>query len=278
MNIKNIIQTTQKPEMYQPGTAFMWSDEHISSQLLAVHLSQDVDLASRKESTIQLTIDWIGQKAPGADLRILDLGCGPGLYTEKLAGKGHNVTGIDLSPASIAYARESAQKKQLPIEYRQQNYLELEEENSYDLALMIFADFGVLMPDQRRRLLEKTRRALKPGGVFIFDALNTHYDFKSLQNKNWEMATEGFWRNSPHLVLSESFVYEERSLCLNQHIVIGEDDDFEVYRFWTHAFTHADLVEACRKAGFAGADCYDNVIPDSQMYRSKDVTFCVAAK
>jgi predicted TPR repeat methyltransferase len=37
--------------------------------------------------------------------RILDLGCGPGLYTQRLASLGHTCVGIDISPASIAYAR-----------------------------------------------------------------------------------------------------------------------------------------------------------------------------
>ncbi len=39
-----------KPELYTQGTSFMWTDEHISKQLLDVHLNVDTDLASRKKS------------------------------------------------------------------------------------------------------------------------------------------------------------------------------------------------------------------------------------
>ena len=139
-------------------------DEYISTQLLKTHLNPDMDLASRKDATISLTVEWILEKAPGDRLNILDLGCGPGLYTEKLAEKGHQITGMDYSANSIRYAGESAGRKKLNIFYTQQNYLELNEENRYDLILMIFTDFGVLPPDQREILLANIYRALKPGG------------------------------------------------------------------------------------------------------------------
>ncbi|HOJ15222.1 MAG TPA: class I SAM-dependent methyltransferase, partial [Deltaproteobacteria bacterium] len=38
--------------------------------------------------------------------RILDLGCGPGLYTKRLSDAGYDVTGMDYSRRSIAYAKE----------------------------------------------------------------------------------------------------------------------------------------------------------------------------
>ncbi len=101
MNIKKLINTVQKPKIYTPGTALMWVDEYISTQLLATHLSQEVELASRKETTISSTIEWILNKVVGDRLNILDLGCGPGLYTEKLAERGHLVTGMDFSSNSI---------------------------------------------------------------------------------------------------------------------------------------------------------------------------------
>ena len=147
MNIQELIETGQKPEIYTAGTAVMWVDEYISTQLLETHLNQDIDLASRKETTISTTLEWILSKVPGDRLNILDLGCGPELYTEKLAEKGHIVTGMDFSSNSICYARESASKKKLNISYMQQDYLDLEEVNKYDLVLMIFTDFGVLSPD-----------------------------------------------------------------------------------------------------------------------------------
>lgn len=276
MKIKELIKTTQKPEIYTAGTASMWEDEYISTQLLEVHLNQNIDLASRKEITISSTIDWILNKVQGDKLNILDLGCGPGLYTEKLAEKGHHVTGVDFSMNSIRYAKESASSKNLNISYIQQNYLDLQEESRYDLVLMIFTDFGVLPPDQREILLANIYRALKPGGKFLFDVLNESYI--QSESKAWELSEKGFWRNGPHLALTESFYYEEQKVALSQHIIIADDGEMDVYRFWIHTFSHVDLEEILALQGFSSAQCHDNVIPDSDLYRSESVTFCITTK
>src|SRR5277367_2838153 len=49
--------------------------------------------------------DLIGLLAPQPGERILDLGCGPGQLTARIAESGATVTGIDRSEAMIALAR-----------------------------------------------------------------------------------------------------------------------------------------------------------------------------
>jgi 2-polyprenyl-3-methyl-5-hydroxy-6-metoxy-1,4-benzoquinol methylase len=267
-----------KPRVYTPGSARMWTDQYISEQLLEVHLNPDIELASRKATTIDDTVEWILEKVSGEGLDILDLGCGPGLYAEKLAERGHRVTGVDFSANSIGYAQGSANLKKLDINYRQQDYLELEDENSYDLVMMIFTDFGVLMPEEREQLLANVRRALKPGGIFLFDVLNGNFPVQAEGSRNWEAAEGGFWREGPYLALTESFYYEEEQVTLTQHLVIDEGEEAEIYRFWIHTFSHGDLEELLFANGFPTAQCYDRIIPGCNMYRSEDVTFCIATK
>lgn len=103
----------------------MWTDPYISRQLLDIHLNPDLDLASRKMNTIETTIEWILYRSGKDHLNILDLGCGPGLYSQRLSQKGHHVTGIDFSATSIMHAASAAKENRLDIEYRQQDYLEL---------------------------------------------------------------------------------------------------------------------------------------------------------
>ena len=278
MNIVNLIKKTTKPGIYTKGTAVMWQDAYIADHLLDTHLNQELDLASRKESTIELTIDWILDKASGSPLNVLDLGCGPGLYTEKLAEKGHNVTGIDFSKKSIRYAIASAAKKGLDINYFEQNYLELEADGLFDLVMMIFTDFGVLLPEERKALTEKVFKVLKPGGVFIFDVLNENYPVNEPGTKSWEVVEKGFWRDRPYLALTESFYYEAEKVSLSQHVITDETGSVDVYRFWIHSFSHKALKNELAESDFKAIDCYENIIPDSLMCRSGDVTFCVAKK
>jgi len=278
MNIKKIIKEAGKPEVYAPGTGQMWVDEYIATQLLETHLSQNTDLASRKKTTISATIEWVLDKVPGGKLTILDLGCGPGLYAEQLAERGHSVTGMDISSNSIAYARESAGRKNLDVSYIEQNYLELDEKNRYDLILLVFTDFGVLTPKDRKKLLGTVYRALKPGGIFVFDVLNEQSGMKESESKNWELSEKGFWRDHPYLALTETLYYENQNVTLTQHIIVDEFGETGVYRFWIHTFSHTDLGAIASSAGFRTTQCYDNIIPDSDFYSSKAITFCIATK
>ena len=102
------------------------------------------------------------------------------------------MTGVDFSTNSINYARESAGRNKLDITYREQDYLTLDEENRYDLVMMIFTDLGVLHPEERERLLANVRRALKPGGRFLFDVLNENFPAKASGNRSWEAAEKRF--------------------------------------------------------------------------------------
>ncbi len=275
MNIQTIISNTKQPPLYAEGTAKMWTDEHISKQLLQVHLSDDVDLASRKMSTIEKTIDWILQQVDDKPLNILDLGCGPGLYAEKLTQKGHKVTGVDFSKNSIDYARSQAEIKGLNINYINSDYLKLTlEENSFDLVILIYTDFGVLTPDERKHLLNLISKFLKPDGVFIFDVLNDKNMEQKTTSKNWEAVEQGFWRDKPYLVLSDSFFYKKEKVMLYQHTVIENGNGVQVYRFWTHFFSHKVLKKELSVYPFQKISFYEDVLPKSDSWNGDNVTFC----
>jgi SAM-dependent methyltransferase len=278
MKVHSIIEATKRPAVYSKGTAQMWVDKYISDRLLEVHLNPEIELASRNEATIEKTVRWILDKVPGDRLEILDLGCGPGLYAEKMAVKGHTVTGMDFSANSISYARGSADCKGLGITYLHQDYLELDDENRYDLIMMIFTDFGVLIPEERERLLKNIHRALKPGGRFLFDVLNENFPVKEAGAKNWESVEKGFWRDKPYLALTESIYYEEQQVTLSQHVIIDGSEEVDIYRFWIHTFSHGGLEGILSSHNFRDTECYDRLIPDCDMYRSEDVTFCISKK
>jgi len=279
MDTSKIIKYAAKPALYEKGNAVMWTDEHISKQLLEIHLHPEIDLASRKKATIEKTIDWIFTQVEDKELKILDLGCGPGLYTQQIAQKGHKVTGVDFSKNSIDYAKEQAKVNNLDIEYINKNYLELDlPENEFDLVMMIYTDLGVLLPDERIQLLSKIEKALKPCGTFIFDVLNDRDLDKKVSPKNWEASEQGFWRDNPYITLSESFFYEQEKVILNQHIV-ADDDKTSVYRFWTHYFSHEDLMRLLIPFDFKDIQFYENVLlADDNLWSGENVTFCKVIK
>ncbi|MDQ1275052.1 MAG: hypothetical protein QG610_625 [Euryarchaeota archaeon] len=278
MNFTKIIEFTQRPQIYTEGNSIMWTDDHISKQLLEIHLNPDIDLASRRRASIKSTVDWISRIVNLKKMNILDLGCGPGLYAELMTERGHKVTGVDFSKNSIEYARNEAIKKNLDIKYVNQNYLELCEENEYDLIMMIFTDFGVLIPEARKILLQKVYRALKPGGAFVFDVLRDKDIEMKVAEKSWKMEESGFWKDIPHLILSDSYYYPKERVVLYQHIVIDNSENFNVYRFWTHFFTPDELKKVLVQEGFEKIECYNNVLQDIDLWNGNNIIFCKATK
>jgi 2-polyprenyl-3-methyl-5-hydroxy-6-metoxy-1,4-benzoquinol methylase len=89
--------------------------------MLEYHLNESIDVSSRKKSFIEPSVEWIvSHFNVNNRTEIADFGCGPGLYTTRLAEKGAVVTGIDFSKNSIEYAKQTVKSKGLNI-----NYLEL---------------------------------------------------------------------------------------------------------------------------------------------------------
>jgi len=278
MKIAEIVSQSGKPELYEKGTSFMWTNEHIAKQLLNVHLNPDVDLASRKMSTIHKTAHWI-LETQKEKLNILDLGCGPGLYTEIFAGNGHQVTGLDISKSSIEHAKKSAKKKKLDITYLNANYLEIElEADQYDLVTLIYTDLGVLIPVEREALLKMIYCVLKKGGTFIFDVLKDKNIENKKSPKTWEANNSGFWSDSPYLALSESFLYPNEKVILFQHNIISNEGNIETYRFWTHFFSQNDVRRMLQTHDFINLQFREDILPKGDMWNGDNVIFTMTSK
>jgi 2-polyprenyl-3-methyl-5-hydroxy-6-metoxy-1,4-benzoquinol methylase len=104
MNIELIKNLSNKPQLYEKGSSVMWTDPYISKQLLELHINPENYAASRSQLKIERITNWILERTDNLQMKILDLGCGPDLYAELLAQKGHSIVGVDYSENSIQYA------------------------------------------------------------------------------------------------------------------------------------------------------------------------------
>lgn len=249
---------TSKPAPYEPGEPLFWDDPHISAEMLKAHLDPETDAASRQPETIDRICDWIiehfGLK-PGD--RVLDLGCGPGLYAMRLAKRGLKVTGIDYSRRSIEYARRAAADQGLDIEYRYQDYLAQDyhlgdASERFNLAIMVYCDFPVLSDEKQGILLGRVARALKPGAKFAFDVF-TPEDPSYKETSSWSVSgpNGGFWSAEPYLSLYRKFHYPETDTWLDQYLIVREDLSVKVYRNWDCVYTPESIRKALDAHGFA---------------------------
>ncbi|MFP4016163.1 MAG: class I SAM-dependent methyltransferase, partial [Halanaerobiales bacterium] len=203
MNLKKLIEMSNKPEVFERTEEAFWDDPHISGKMLEFHLDPTEEAASRSQSTIEKSVKWIDEELKARyflndnllkkNIKILDLGCGPGLYASRLAGLGYTLTGIDYSRNSIEYARKYSEENNIGVDYIYQNYLTIDYNDEFDVILLIYCDLGALTDAERDNLLERTYKALKPGGTFIFDVFTDKNRNKDDLKRYWELTDGGFW-------------------------------------------------------------------------------------
>lgn len=248
--LKKLELLTQKPPLFESGEQTFWDDPHISKQLLKAHLDPETDLASRKHTTINKEVEHLfksGILKPNN--QVLDLGCGPGLYSSRLAGRGLNVTGIDMSANSLEYAKRQAEATGQIIEYMQMDFFDIDFKEQFDAILQTNGELNTFSNAQRDRLLKKLWLALKPDGVLIFDVTTGNLRQKHKLQNGWFFVNSGFWRLTPHLVLEQGYDYPEADVFLNRHIVLDEEKLTD-YRFWFHDYNLETLKPVLQKAGF----------------------------
>lgn len=279
MNIEVIQKLANKPELYEKGSSIMWTDPYISKQLLELHINPANDVASRSKVKIEHVSERILEWSGKPNMKILDLGCGPGLYAECLAQKGHSVTGVDFSETSIQYAVEQARKKHLDIEYITTDYLELDFDNQFDVVIMIYLDFCALLPEESSKLLDIIHGALKKGGLFICDIVNEKNIDKKTISQSWEIQKNGFWKQTPYIALTNGYHFPEAKVLANHHIVMGEDDSVETYIFWSHYYEKDDFISILESKGFSNIKNLESVLPESSDYwNGENVTFYISQK
>ncbi len=274
-----ISRYTVKPPLFAPGEpveTHFWDDVHISKGMLDAHLDPMHESASRRPETIDREVNHL--VSPGLlkkGDKVLDLGCGPGLYSVRLAAKDIKVTGIDISERSLNYAIAQARKYNLDIEYRLLNFFDLDYKNEFDAAIQVFGEMGTFSDEKRDILLGKIHSALKPGGLFIFDVTTPALKQNPSSQNHWYMADAGFWRPGRHLTLELRFDYPEVNVFVNQYIVIDEEK-LPVYRIWNHNYTPEMLRPVLEKAGFRLEHTWNSL--SGTPYRSGSEWLAAAAR
>lgn len=248
-----------RPALYEPGEPKFWDDPHISKSMLKAHLDPNHDAASRRPEAIDAIVKNlldIGVVEPG--MKVLDLGCGPGLYAERFARAGAHVTGVDISSRSIDYARKSAEEAGLEIDYRCMDFLDIDFAGEFDVVMQIYGELSVFSDDVRDALLGRIHRALKKDGAFVFDVTTRTLRAKHGLKNRWHLSEGGFWRPGRHLILEQGFDYPEEHVYVDQYIIVDEEGP-KVYRNWYHDYSLETLEPVLQAQGFEVLHVWDDL-------------------
>jgi SAM-dependent methyltransferase len=252
---------TKRPKPFEQYSASeLWTDEYTSQKMLSFHLNGDIDVSSRNTAFINCSTEWIIAKFKiGPGVKVADFGCGPGLYTTRLARTQAEITGIDFSQRSIQYTREVAKSEGLNINYVCQDYLGFDTSDRFDLILMIMCDYCALSPVQRRDMLKKWLTLLKPGGSVLFDV----YSLKAFVCKEEKTSFEinlldGFWSPNKYYGFLNTFKYKNQKVILDKYTIIEADRIRTVYN-WLQYFSPDSLERELKDNGFMIQSIFSDV-------------------
>jgi len=267
-----------RPELFGQYTAAdLWTDDHTSEQMLKYHLDENSDISSRNHVFIKKSVEWMIERF---DLvqgkKVADFGCGPGLYSAQLSASNISVTGIDFSKRSIIYAKEYARKNDLNINYVNQNYLDFETDERFDLIIMIMCDFCALSPDQRRSLLQKFHMLLKDDGAVLLDV----YSIKAFEIRKETAVYEkdqlnGFWSPYTYYAFLNTFKYEKEKVILDKYTVIEKNRTRTIYN-WLQYYSPESLEKEFTDTGFRIKNFYKDVAGSA--YTDCSSEFAVVAR
>ena len=263
MKLIDILTRKSPPEPWSEGDNIPWNEPGFSHRMLREHLTQSHDLASRRSEKIDAHVDWIHRKVlSGSATKILDLGCGPGLYASRLARLGHRCVGIDFSPASIEYARERAAEEALDCEYIHADIRAAEYGHGYGLAMLIFGEFNVFKPSDAGRILRKAHDALDAGGILLLEAhTNEAIEEFGQRPASWYTSESGLFSDAPHLCLQENF-WDACVGVVTRRYFIVDSVSGEVTRYAQSmtAYTEEQYRAVLEEAGFADVRCHASLI------------------
>jgi SAM-dependent methyltransferase len=270
MHSKTLLELVRRNTVLEPwgeGEKIPWHEPGFSRRMLEEHLSQKHDLASRRFERVERQVSWIdGEILSHRPSRVLDLGCGPGLYTERLSRLGHRCVGIDYSPASIEYARERARRFQLDCSYLEQDIRVAPYGNGFDLVLLIFGELNVFTPGDARSILEGAHAALSERGMLLLE-VHTLSVVREIGERepSWYTAAPGLFSDRPHLCLRESSWDPGLKTATERYLVVdAETGLWEGHGATTQGYSDSEYRSLLHRCGFEGVDFRPSLSEDPQ--------------
>ena len=204
-------------------------DEHAARYMGNVFVKNTVD-----------EVDFLLEQlavAPGGT--ILDIGCGAGRHS--VAGRGYQVTGVDISAGMLAKAEEAAKEAGVKVRWIHRDATQFVADHQYDAAICLCEGaFSLLNLDDDPvehdlTILQNIHRALKPGAGFLLTALN---GLRKIREHNQEDVARG--KFDP-LTMTDIFTMEEGDIS----VTVKE-----------RGYVPSELALMCRLAGFKVQDVW----------------------
>jgi len=179
--------------------------------------------------------------------KLLDIACGEGTFAVKMAEKGYDVVGIDISPRQIKYAEEK--DKEGKVDFIIQDMRDLSFHEDFDIATCWYDSLNyILDKGELKRVFEGVHSALHENGIFVFD-MNTIYVMEEVWNEQTMVKEDSAKRFD---MVEQNYDEEKKITSLKLTSFLREGDSWrkieEVHR--ERGYSFEDLRDIFNRVGF----------------------------
>ncbi|MPN27458.1 Ubiquinone/menaquinone biosynthesis C-methyltransferase UbiE [bioreactor metagenome] len=202
---------------------------------------------------------------------IVDLACGTGSVTTIMAGRGFDMTGVDISSEMLSMAYNKAMRENADILYLNQDICAFELYGTVDAAICCLDGINYLTDKKNlRKCFQNLHLYLNPGGLLIFD-INTLFKYENILSNNAFVYDYGdlfcIWQNT----------YDTRlKTCIFDITVFSEEgtgfcryDERQTQR----AYEMEELISLLSEAGFGDIRVFNAFTPHEPEKTSERIFF-----
>ncbi|QDP40670.1 class I SAM-dependent DNA methyltransferase [Radiobacillus deserti] len=227
------------------------------------------------EEWTNLALRWVKDSKPA---KILDLGCGTGAITRRLANNGHQLVGVDYSDDMLSQARSIAEEEHVSIQWIHQDIRELSGVHNQDMAISFCDVLNYITTEEEIRMVfQHVYESLKDGGLFLFDVHSIQHMEEDLKNQIFSEVYE----DVSYVWMCESG--EEVGEVLHDLTFFVKEEGTELYQRFdeTHhqrTFTPESYHTWLEKTGFEVVSIFGDFDPHATTISEAERVFFVSKK
>lgn len=181
-------------------------------------------------------------------LKVLDLACGHGRISNRLAERGCEVTGLDTLDFFLEKARRDAAARGVSVEYVQGDMRSLPWTEQFDCIINWFTAYGYFNDEDNQQVLVEAHRALKSGGKLLLDHQNRD---RELKNFHPAFVSE---KDSNYLI--DRNRYNVLTGRIEHERIIARNGTIRKFNYFIRYFTYPELRHWMLQTGFNQVDGY----------------------
>ena len=240
-----------------------WWDTYFDNNYLKLFSYTEKSARFEVESLVRL----LNLKPPK---KILDLCCGFGRHAIVLAGKGFDVTGLDLSETILQQARLKAEKLRIKLDLEKRDMRDIQYLNEFDVIINLFTAFGFFDSESEDLLvLQGIHRALKPDGQFVIDTINCDFAIQARKLQSWNI-------DNGSVILEERFFDFFKSRLEIVHHIVENNGQKEKLESSFRLYTLKEMLDLFSRSGLTLTEVYGDF--DGSQYSAQSPRMILVAR